>query len=255
MRFVSVVSYCWGPRHFVFMFQFARGPLHLILRHLQKSSKLFNTLDHKRGCFCQVRDNRDRRRCFVNKVELIWTAQILCMWPECTDVTQRHNTDFLSWRTTHISLLRPFPDSAVPFNPSSVCSRRGKMAAQAISSALYLCIFSLSSWAQPTAIHPAGHICSEWHDFRTAPRAREDHWCKSAHVTHTSTDCQKSSFWGGREGLPYWDGVQTIRGDLAPGLSGPGQDVPGRQETVITANKTMSSLWPCSGSFIVVCRM
>lgn len=52
--------------------------------------------------------------------------RIRCMWCECPDVTQRYNTDFLSHNTARISLLRPFLDSAAPFNPSCFCSRRGK---------------------------------------------------------------------------------------------------------------------------------
>lgn len=109
-----------------------------------------------------------------------------------TDTAQTYIDDFLSCTSSRASWLGP---------------RVTDVAAPALSAALYLCrtTFSpLPSWTPPPtpSIHPARHICPEWHGFRTARRGREDHRFKSAHVAAR----EESLFQRGRKAHSYQGG-------------------------------------------------
>lgn len=148
------------------------------------------------------------------------------MWCECTDVTQRHNTDFLRCNTARISLLRPFLESASPFNPFAAGG--GKMAARAISSALYL---SKTTFSPSPAEHsPPPSILLDTF-VQSGMASSLPHMGGETIGVNQSTSpirqptVRRAHF--GKAGA-YQDGERTIRRDLAPGLSGPGQDFPGR---------------------------
>lgn len=142
---------------------------------------------------------------------------------ECTDETQRRNIDFLSCNTTRIFLLRPFLDSAAPFNPSSFCSRRKRNACPSHFITLYPCKTTFSPF--PAEHSPPPSILPD--TFVQSGMASEP-----PHVGGETIGVnQPTSFirqltvtrvhFG--EACTYPGGEQTCRGDLVPGLIGPGQ--------------------------------
>ena len=136
---------------------------------------------------------------------------------EWTNVRMRRD---VSWTTTCISLL----GGAAPHSPSSCCSRRRQK-------------WLPESFHQPcdparqcflSSQRKTGHRSPScrtrwWHGFTTAPRGSGEHWWRSAHVAHTSRDCQKGSFWANPSRR------RRAIGDRYSGWSQrPGQGFPGR---------------------------